>query len=125
MANKVEIFISASSADLRSFRKQVSTWVVDMGWYPVVQDYFAPDDTTVTEMLRKKIKSCDAVIHIVGQCYGSEPRSTSIDKPRRSYTQLEADMARKMRKRYFTAPPRCGDEPGTRRRRCGAGALIR
>lgn len=73
-----------------------------MGWQPVVQDHFAPDDKTVAEMLHRRIRECDAVVHIVGECYGAEPKATEKDGARRSYTQIEAEIARKLRKRLFT-----------------------
>ncbi len=55
------------------------------------------------DMLRAKIKGCDAIIHIVGRCYGSEPPLDSLPpgKPRRSYTQLEADIARELKKPLY------------------------
>jgi len=102
MATATKIFVSATSTDLRTFRNQVKVWLLDMGWLPVVQDHFAPDDETVVEMLRKRVGECDAVVHIIGRCYGMEPKAPLKGMPRRSYTQLEAVFARKMRKRLFT-----------------------
>jgi hypothetical protein len=62
MANRVNIFISASSSDLRTFRKQVRDWLLDMNWHPVVQDHFEThDDKTVIQMLRQEIKKSDAI----------------------------------------------------------------
>lgn len=102
MANSIKVFVSATSADLGSFRDQVSNWILDMGWHPIVQSHFAPDHKTVTEMLQKRIRECDAVIHIVGECYGAEPQMRPKDALRSSYTQIEAGCARKMNKRLFT-----------------------
>lgn len=101
MVNAVKIFVSATSSDLMSLRGQVKAWILDMGWLPVVQDNFPPEDKTVATMLHKRISECDAVVHIIGECYGAEPRSVAAGEPRRSYTQLEAAIARKMRKRLF------------------------
>jgi len=64
MATATKIFVSATSTDLRTFRNQVKVWLLDMGWMPVVQDHFAPDDKTVAEMLRKRVRECDAVVHL-------------------------------------------------------------
>ncbi len=102
MASAVKIFISATSADLRTFRSQVKGWLLDMGWMPVVQEHFAPDDNTIVEMLTKRISECDAVVHIIGRCYGAEPKTPMKGGPRRSFTQLEAVIARKLKKRLFT-----------------------
>src|SRR5579859_2744069 len=101
MASTVNIFISASSSDLRTLRLQAKDWLLDMGWHPVVQDHFAPDDKTVIQMLRDRIRKCDAVLHIVGKHYGAEPQSPPKGGSRKSYTQLEAALALKMRKRLF------------------------
>ena len=93
MATATKIFVSATSTDLRTFRNQVKVWLLDMGWLPVVQDHFAPDDQTVVEMLRKRVSECDAVVHIIGRCYGAEPKMPLKGAPRRSYTQIEAVFA--------------------------------
>jgi len=101
MAKAVKIFVSATSSDLRTLRSQVKLWLLDMGWLPVVQDHFPPDDKSVFEMLRKRVRECDAVIHIVGDCYGAEPHEPPKGSPRSSFTQLEAVIARQMRKPLF------------------------
>jgi tetratricopeptide (TPR) repeat protein len=101
MAKAVKIFVSATSSDLRTLRNQVKMWLLDMGWLPVVQDHFPPDDKSVMDMLRKRIQECDAVIHIVGNCYGAEPQTAPKGQPRSSFTQLEAVIARQLRKRLF------------------------
>ena len=44
-------------------------------------------------MLRNRVASCDAVVHIAGHAFGSEPRNRPDNAPRRSYTQLEYDIA--------------------------------
>ncbi len=65
-----------------------------MGCLPVVQDHFGPDYRDVSGMLRAKITECDALIHIAGMRYGAE---------RRSYTQMEVDLARELKlEKIFT-----------------------
>src|SRR5262249_11052283 len=61
--------------------------------HAVEQDNFPPDYRDLVEKLRNRIESCDAVIHIAGFCYGAEPPNRPADAPRRSYTQLEYDLA--------------------------------
>jgi len=63
--------------------------------HPVSQDHFAPSSQTVREVLRDQLKSCHAAICLVGRVYGHEPRRWA-DGPRRSYTQLEYDIAREL-----------------------------
>lgn len=52
-------------------------------------------------MLRGRIASCDAVIHLVGEVYGAEPQTRQPREPRRSYTHLEYDLARELGKPVY------------------------
>ena len=92
------VFISATSGDLASVRKTVTDALLTMGCHPVAQDHFSPDFRTVAKMLEDRIETCQAVIHIVGKRYGAEPDPEKLPPgtPRRSYTQMEYDMARKL-----------------------------
>ncbi len=90
------IFISAATADLGSCRQLVKDALLTLGCVPGEQTTFAPDTRAVRETLRAKIGVCDAVVHIVGRCFGSEPRHRDPGESRRSYTQLEFDMAREL-----------------------------
>ncbi len=93
-----EIFISTTIQDLRSCRKLIRDTLLTLGCLPVVQEHFAPDTSTVRAMLREKIAACDAVIYLAGECYGAEPKTRAPGEPRRSYTQLEYDLARELGK---------------------------
>jgi tetratricopeptide (TPR) repeat protein len=93
---RTEVFISAASADLKGTRALVKRAVDTIGCHGFYQEEFPPDYRKVEEMLRSFIENCDAVIHIVGVCYGSEPRNRPSDKPRRSYTQMEYDIAQEL-----------------------------
>ncbi|MEL7335165.1 MAG: DUF4062 domain-containing protein, partial [Planctomycetota bacterium] len=97
------IFISATSGDLRSYRQVVAQWARDAGFDVVVQDDFSvqPDHFTIVEMLREKIAPCDAVIHLAGLLYGFEPSNRPQGAQRRSYTQLEYELAREFRRPTF------------------------
>jgi hypothetical protein len=95
------VFISATSRDLGSFRKAVSDILLTLGAHPVIQDHFTPDYHSVVEMLREKIGRCDAVICLVGGRYGYEPLKRDADQPRRSYTQLEYEIAVELGKPVF------------------------
>jgi len=101
-ARRPEIFISATTADLRSTRQAAKEALLTLGCVPVEQTNFPPDYRTVREMLRAKIAGCDALIHIVGECCGAEPVQRGPDQPRRSYTQLEYDLARELQKPIHT-----------------------
>src|SRR6516165_10908024 len=89
----VRVFISAVTREFGSVRKLVKKGLEDNDYHTVEQDNFPPDYRDLKAKLRERINSCDAVIHIAGRCYGAEPPDRPADVPRRSYTQLEYDMA--------------------------------
>lgn len=102
MPTRPEIFISATSRDLKSCRQLVRDALLTLGCVPVVQDHFPPGAGEVRAMLRERIAGCQAVIHIAGECYGHEPQERLPADPRRSYTQLEYDIARELKKPLYT-----------------------
>jgi tetratricopeptide (TPR) repeat protein len=113
MPRHPDVFVSAASKDLASYRVTVAGRLRDLGAHPVEQGHFAPDPRTVREMLRDQITGCDAVVHLVGFCYGAEPLSTPKVSPRRSYTQLEYEIAIELSKPVyvFLATPTCPLDP--------------
>jgi hypothetical protein len=87
----------------------------DSGYYAVEQATFPLDYREVVDKLRHLLASCDAVIHIAGQCFGAEARQQPDGTTRRSYTQLEYALARELGKPVYvfitddafpTDPPR-------------------
>ncbi len=97
------VFISATSGDLGSVRQLVKDALLAIDCHPVEQTPFPPDYRKVSDMLEDKIQSCEAVIHIAGCHYGAEPDPSKLppDTPRRSYTQMEYDLARKLGKKLY------------------------
>jgi hypothetical protein len=55
----------------------------------------------VIDILEDKISRCDAVICLVGFVYGQEPKRRPADALRRSYTQLEYDIAKRLGKPVY------------------------
>ena len=102
------IFISATTGDLGSVRRAVADAMRGIGALAVEQAYFAPSGTTIADMLEEKIRACQAVIHIAGHRYGAEDENTPLAQRaasyaggRRSYTQLEHDLALRHGKRLY------------------------
>jgi tetratricopeptide (TPR) repeat protein len=97
------VFISATSKDLGTIRELVKQALLTMDCMPVEQTNFPPDYRSVREMLEQKIRTCEAVIHIVGIQYGAEPDPKTLPEGaiRRSYTQMEADLARQLGKKLY------------------------
>ena len=98
-----KVFISATSRALKSCRDVVAEWARQRGHDVVVQDDFEvqSDYGTIVQMLRDKLAPCDAVIHLAGQFYGFEPTNTPPGAQRRSYTQLEYELGRELRRQVF------------------------
>ena len=99
----VRVFVSATSKDLGTVRELVKQALLTMGCMPVEQTNFPPDYRSVQEMIEHKIADCEAVIHIVGLRYGAEPDPSTLPEgaARRSYTQMEADIARQVGKKLY------------------------
>jgi tetratricopeptide (TPR) repeat protein len=97
------VFISATTHDLQSYRKLVTSWAKSKGYIPVVQEDFPayPHDYSVKDVLRENLSPCDAVIHLAGLYYGAEPTGYVSPESRRSYTQLEYDLAKTLRRQLF------------------------
>src|SRR4029078_4684811 len=95
------IFLSGVSSEFGSFRDAVELEVQMKGCFAENQSSFSVDYRTVEEMLRRRISDADAVIHIVGFRFGAEPADRPADMPRRSYTQMEYDVARELGKPVF------------------------
>jgi hypothetical protein len=95
------IFLSGVSSEFASFRDAVETEVQKKDCFPLNQPSFGVDYRTIEEILRRNIGEADAVIHIVGFRFGFEPKDRPEGKARRSYTQMEYDIARELNKPIY------------------------
>jgi Domain of unknown function (DUF4062)/NB-ARC domain len=101
MAEHPEVFISATTRDLGSYRREIKDALLSLQIFPIEESTFTLTYGPLTEMLRDLIGRCDAVIHLVGFYYGAEPPQRPVSKPRRSYTQIEYDVARQLHKPIY------------------------
>ena len=113
MQERPNVFISATSADLGSYRRAVRDILLDRGVHPIVQDHLERDYQELLDILRQQINACDAVICLVGFAYGQEPKNRPASAPRRSYTQLEFEIAEAFGKPVyvFLADAECPFDP--------------
>src|SRR3954466_10245557 len=95
------IFLSGDPEEFASFRDAVEIELRKRGYLVESQSGFANDHRTAEAVLRQKLSEADAVIQIVGYRYGAEPRERPADAPRRSYTQMEYDIARELGKPIY------------------------
>src|SRR5271165_957717 len=101
MAEHPEVFISATTRDLASYRREIKDTLLSLQIFPIEESSFTLAYGPLTEMLRALIGRCDVVIHLAGCYYGAEPPQRPVGKPRRSYTQIEYDVARELGKPIY------------------------
>lgn len=97
----IRVFISATSADLASYRTAVKEVLIKRDIHPIEQTDFPPDFRTIYDLLYEKINTCHAFICLIGFAFGAEPSDHPSDQLRRSYTQLEYDIAQKLHKPIY------------------------
>jgi hypothetical protein len=101
MKTRPTIFISGVSHEFGSFRDAVENEIEKKGCFAENQTGFSPDYGAVEEMLRRRLHDSDAVIHIAGFRFGAEPNQRPANALRRSYTQMEFDIARELQKPVY------------------------
>jgi hypothetical protein len=84
MAEHAEVFISATTTDLGSYRREIKNALLTLGIFPIEQSNFALAHGPLTKVLHGLIGRCDAVIHVAGIHYGAEPPQRRPGEPRRS-----------------------------------------
>jgi hypothetical protein len=92
----LRVFVSATTADLGECRRRVAEALAARGQVPVTQERFPPDPRELAALLEGTLKTCHAVLLLVGFGYGRkvpEPHPFSTLVPPEwggcSYTQLE------------------------------------
>lgn len=98
MPEAPKIFLSAATSDLQSARLSASAALRALGWQPVLADQSEPASGAFWQQTQPAMRECGAVIHIVGLAYGNEPGQRLAAEPRRSYAQLEYDLAIALRR---------------------------
>jgi len=112
------IFVSATTRDLGSYRRLASESLRKRGCVVDDQAIFNLTYLEIGEKLEKRIADCDAVVCLIGFAYGGEPSKRPPDQPRRSYTQWEYFLARKLHKPVYLLLAEEGtpfDDPGDRK----------
>lgn len=106
---KCRVFLSRTTAGLKTLAAEVAEILEERGAEPVVQTDFLPDWRSVPQMLQERLISCDCVIALIGPVHGSEPERepAKLNDPRShgrkfSFTQWEYLVARDLRRPVFT-----------------------
>jgi tetratricopeptide (TPR) repeat protein len=101
MVTRPVIFVSAVSKELKSARQLVANTLYFLGYEPVWEDIFDAGEGDLREMLRKKLDACQGVVHLVGQCYGTDLPVMDAHFGRVSYTQYEALYAQQQGRKVW------------------------
>jgi len=95
------IFISSVNRELRTTRDLVANTLMTLGYLPKWQDIAPTGSGDLKADLRKAIDESDAVIQLVGHCYGGAPEKSDLEFGSVSYSQYEALYAEKKQKPIF------------------------
>lgn len=101
MTDQPRIFVSAVSCEFASATKQIAAVLTRLGCEPVLCEINGNEPDDSRSILRKKIRSCDGLIQVVGDAYGPEPAVPDQKLGRVSYAQFEYLFARQKRKKIW------------------------
>lgn len=101
MAIVSKVFVSAVTGELGLYRGAAATQLARKGIHAVTQETFPTDYREIERILRDKIEGCDAIVCLLGSASGFEPAGRPPDHPRRSYTQMEYDIALELNKPIY------------------------
>jgi hypothetical protein len=108
--------MSGTTRDLGTYRREVKDALLTLQVFPIEESNFTLAYGPLVSMLRDLIARCHAVIHLAGFYYGAEPPQRSPGRRRRSYTQIEYDVARELKKPlslFLAAENYESDKPST------------
>lgn len=101
MSTRPVIFISSVSKELHTTRDLVAKTLFSMGYEPKWEDIARSDTGGMRGVLRKWVDDSDAVLQLVGHCYGLAPKDPDPHFGPCSYTQYVALYAREQRKKVW------------------------
>jgi hypothetical protein len=78
MGLRAEVFVSATSADLGSYRQVAKEAVLTLGANPIEEKNFPTDYRELEALLARRLDPCDAIIHLVGFYCGESRRHRRI-----------------------------------------------
>jgi hypothetical protein len=94
---RLQVFVSSTFTDLRDERKAAVEAILEAGHIPAGMELFTAGDVTQWELIKRWIEESDAYILLLGARYGSIG-----PKAKKSYTHMEFDYAKKLKKPRFS-----------------------
>lgn len=98
------IFISAVSKELKTARDHVAKTLLSLGYEAKWQDIAPTEAGDLPSVLRKWVDHSEAVIQLIGRCYGFGPPQPDPQFGLCSYTQYEALYAKSQGKKVWYLP---------------------
>jgi NACHT domain/Domain of unknown function (DUF4062) len=86
--SRAQIFLSAVSAEFRSYRDRLRHDLTRPNVSVAVQEDFIVTGTETLDMLDDYVRQCDAVIHLVGDMTGARAQAPSLAAIRQRYPDL-------------------------------------
>lgn len=96
----LRVFVSSTYYDLHHVRNDLYTFIKDMGYEPILHDKGGvsyTQETSLEESCYNELSTCDIVICIIGNKYGSESSSGNY-----SITMKELQKAIQLKKKVYT-----------------------
>jgi hypothetical protein len=94
---RLQVFVSSTYRDLRDERKAAVEAILEAGDIPAGMELFTAGDTTQWDLIKRWIEDSDVYLLLVGGRYG-----TLFPRSKKSYTEMEYEFARKLRKPMFS-----------------------
>lgn len=97
----MKVFVSATREDLGPAYELIGQGLAAAGCTVVDRGDIPGDYFDGRRQLVEQITKCDAVVHVVSGAYGAEPHPATVplEQARQSYAQMEAEVARELRKK--------------------------
>lgn len=98
MPSRAAIYISTGDAALRAYLREERGKFLDFLCDFDLVDEPGLQQKVAAETIRARMADCAAVLHIVGQAFGPGPEDAGEGEARRSFAQMEYDLAVEMTK---------------------------
>ncbi len=97
----MKVFVSATREDLGPAYELIGQGLAAAGCTVVDRGNISGDYFDGRRQLVEQITQCEAVVHVVSGAYGAEPHPATVpfEQARQSYAQMEAEVARELRKK--------------------------
>ena len=97
IAEKLKVFVSSTSEDLKDYRAAARLAICDMEWTPCMMEHFTAMSDPTVKACQEKLKDCDLMLLIVAFRKGWVPTREQGGDGEKSITALELEFAKRNR----------------------------